>query len=326
MQRWLEGVWYGGRGGGLVLLPLAWLFGAVSAARRLLYRRGWLRALPSGRPVAVVGNLTVGGVGKTPLVAWLAGALVAHGIRVGIVSRGYGGRVRGPLRVAPDADPALVGDEPALLARRLGVPVAVGRDRVAAARLISAGVDLILADDGLQHYRLARDVEIVVIDGQRRFGNGRLLPAGPLREPPARAARADFVIVNGGPVAAGEIAMSVVAGDVVALVGGERRPLAAWRGQRVHAVAGIGNPGRFFATLRAAGVVPIEHPFPDHARLTAADLAFGDALPVVMTEKDAVKCAGFADARLHALEVCAEIAPADAERLLARLVAVAGGA
>jgi tetraacyldisaccharide 4'-kinase len=198
----------------------------------------------------------------------------------------------------------------------------VGRDRVAAARLLAAEVDLVLADDGLQHYRLARDLEIVVVDGARRFGNGRLLPAGPLREPPARAAEADFVIVNGGPAAGGEIAMSLRPGEVVALGSGARCALAGFAGKQVHAVAGIGDPARFFATLRAAGLSPIEHPLADHAPLVPSDLEFGDALPVLMTEKDAVKCGGFPDRGRYWLEVSADIEPIAAERLLGRLVAL----
>jgi tetraacyldisaccharide 4'-kinase len=326
MNAWLERVWYGNGPGGAWLRPLALVFGAVVALRRYLYRSGRLRALPCGRPVVVVGNLTVGGSGKTPLIAWLAGRLEARGIRVGIVSRGYGGSSAGPLRVLPATDPALAGDEPVLLAQRTQVPVAIGRDRVAAARLIGPDVDLVLADDGLQHYRLARDLEILVIDGTRRYGNGRLLPAGPLREPVARGARADFVIVNGGEAHAGEVAMQLAPTAVVELGSGRRLPLGDFAGKRVHAVAGIGNPARFFATLRAAGVEPIEHPFPDHAPLNPADVAFGDGLPVLMTEKDAVKCASFAPAGLYWLEVAAELGPDDATRLVDRLVALAHGA
>ena len=326
MNAWLERVWYGGGAGGLLLRPLALLFGAVVAIRRYLYRSGRLRALPCGRPVVVVGNLTVGGSGKTPLIAWLAVQLAARGIRVGIVSRGYGGSSTGPLRVLPATDPRVAGDEPVLLAQRTQVPVAIGRDRVAAARLIGPEVDLVLADDGLQHYRLARDLEILVVDGTRRFGNGRLLPAGPLREPVARGARADFVIVNGGAPRAGELAMALRPTAVVELGSERRLLLSEFAGRRVHAVAGIGNPASFFATLRAAGIAPVEHPFPDHAVLRPADVAFGDGLAVLMTEKDAVKCAAFPRAGLYWLEVEAELGTDDAARLVGRLVALAHGA
>lgn len=323
MRSWLERVWYGQARGGAWLVPLSWLFGALVRLRWLAYRRGWFASGHPGRPVVVIGNLTVGGSGKTPLTVWLATSLAARGVRVGIASRGYGGRAPGPVRVTADSDPAEVGDEPVLLARRSGARVVVARDRLAAARLLAPDVDLILADDGLQHYALRRDLEILVVDGERREGNGRLLPAGPLREPRARAGRVGLVVVNGGPAAAGELGMRVEAGDVVELDGGRRVPLAAYRGREVHAVAGIGHPGRFYATLRAAGVRPIEHALPDHARLTAADVEFGDALPVLMTEKDAVKCRHFPPARLAFLEVSARFAAADAERLLDRVATLA---
>jgi len=324
MRRWLERVWYQGAPGGFLLVPFGWLFGAVAAARRALYRRGCFASAHPGRPVIVIGNLTVGGSGKTPLTAWLATALAAHGLKVGIVSRGHGGRATGPLEVAATSDPAEVGDEPLLLARRAAARVVIGRDRLAAARRLAPAVDLILADDGLQHYRLRRDLEIVVIDGRRRYGNGRLLPAGPLREPVARAQQAALRVVNGGAPASGEHPMRLAVGSVVALADGGRRPLADYAGRRVHAVAGIGDPARFFATLRAAGVVPVEHPLPDHARLAPRDLAFGDGLPVLMTEKDAVKCQAFPAAGLHYLEVEAEFAASDANAILERVLRLVG--
>ncbi|SRR5579871_528346 len=320
MRAALERAWYGS--GGAWLAPLAALYGAVAGLRRSAYRAGLLRAERAARPVVVVGNLTVGGSGKTPLVAWLAAELGARGLKAGIVSRGYGGRVRAPTRVRPDSDPALVGDEPVLLARRTGAPVAVAADRVAAARLIEGEVDLVLADDGLQHYRLARELEIAVVDGERRFGNGRLLPAGPLREPPGRLTGVDFVVVNGGTAAAGEIAMRLRPVALVALGSGERRPLAAFAGRRVHAIAAIGHPARFFATLRAAGVLALEHPLPDHAPIGAGTLAFGDGLPLLMTEKDAVKCRGLALGEAYWLEVAAELEGEGARRLVERIVAL----
>jgi tetraacyldisaccharide 4'-kinase len=326
MRAWLERVWYGEAPGGAWLLPLAALFGAGVRLRRLGYARGWLERGDPGRPVVVVGNLTVGGSGKTPLTAWLATALESRGLRVGIASRGHGGSARGPLEVTAASDPALVGDEPVLLARRTGARVVVARDRLAAARRLAPDVDLILADDGLQHYGLARALEILVVDGRRRFGNGRLLPAGPLREPVARAATVDVVVVNGGAAGPGELAMTLEAGSVVALGSGERSALADWRGRRVHAVAGIGDPARFFATLRAAGLDPLEHPLPDHASITPGDLAFGDELPVLMTEKDAVKCRSFPPARLAYLEVTARLEARDAADLLARVLTLLGRA
>jgi tetraacyldisaccharide 4'-kinase len=324
MRAWLERVWYGEARGAAWLVPLALLFGAVVRLRRAAYRHGWLPSGHPGRPVVVVGNLTVGGSGKTPLVAWLASALAARGLKVGIASRGHGGSAAGPLEVTATSDPALVGDEPVLLARRSGARVVVARDRLAAARRLAPDVDLILADDGLQHYRLARDLEILVVDGRRRFGNGRLLPAGPLREPAGRAASVDLVVVNGGAARAGECAMTLAPVAVVGLGSGARSALGDWRGRRVHAVAGIGDPARFFATLRAAGLEPVEHPFPDHARIGRGDLSFGDALPVLMTEKDAVKCGSLPAAGLAYLEVTARFEDRDAERILARVLSLAG--
>jgi tetraacyldisaccharide 4'-kinase len=323
LQAWLERAWYGRAAGAFLLLPLGWLFGAIVGLRRLAYARGLFHSHRVPRPVIVVGNLTAGGSGKTPLTVWLAAALHARGLRVGIVSRGYGGTAQGPVCVTAESDPALVGDEPVLIARRTPATVVVARDRVAAAARLVPDVDVILADDGLQHYRLARDREFVVVDGRRGLGNGRLLPAGPLREPRSRGAAADAYVVNGGGegatarLAAGPpvVRMRLAPGDVVALADGSRVPLAAWAGRRVHAVAGIGDPERFFATLRAAGLDVVPHPFPDHARFAAADLAFGDDAPVLMTEKDAVKCAAFAGPRLHYLEVAAAFDAADADRL-----------
>jgi tetraacyldisaccharide 4'-kinase len=325
VRSWLERVWYGQARGGAWLVPLAALFGLLVRARRGAYRRGWLASGHPGRPVVVVGNLTVGGSGKTPLTIWLAAALEARGLRVGVASRGYGGSDRGPVEVTAASDPAAVGDEPVLIARRSGVRVVVARDRLAAARRLAPAVDLILADDGLQHYRLARDLEILVVDGRRRFGNGRLLPAGPLREPVERAADAGLVVVNGA-ARSGELTMTIEPQAVVALDSGARSALSDWRGRQVHALAGIGDPGRFFATLRASGLVPIEHPRPDHAPIAAADLAFGDGLPVLMTEKDAVKCGSMPAAGLAYLEVAARFSARDAEAILARVLSLAARA
>jgi tetraacyldisaccharide 4'-kinase len=282
--------------------------------------------------VLVVGNLTVGGTGKTPLTIYLARELSAAGLRVGIVSRGYGRRGSGMRGVQPDSDWRDVGDEPVLIARRTGCPTMVAADRVAAARtLIARGADVIVADDGLQHLALSRDCEIVVIDGSRGFGNGRLLPAGPLREPPAGLARADLVVVNGelthGSLAAADLPanalrMRLVAQSATRLDGrAPPRELAAFRGQRVHAVAGIGNPQRFFSELSAHGMEVLAHPFPDHHPYTERELAFGDELPILMTEKDAVKCAPFANARLWYVPVSAAFSESDAQELRARVLA-----
>jgi len=331
MERWLTGMWYREHPRPSPLQPLGWLYGGLVALRRRAYDAGWARRATAGRPVVVVGNLTVGGTGKTPLTIWLARALSAQGLRVGIVARGYGSRNgRGPRRVAVDSRWQDVGDEPLVLARRSACPTVVGIDRLAAARMLVAdGVDVILADDGLQHLRLARDCEIVVIDGARGVGNGRLLPAGPLREPPARLRQVDAVVVNGS-LAHGSLAgltpdavlgMRLSGVEAISLDERARRPLVSFQGQRVHGVAGIGNPQRFFTELRAQGLTVIEHAFPDHHAFAAAEVVFADGLPVLMTEKDAVKCASFANPQLWYVPVTAQLTARDAQELLTRVLA-----
>lgn len=318
--------WYGGSRRGWWLLPLAWLYGLATGLRRQLYRAGILRAYRSPRPVVVVGNLTVGGTGKTPLVVWLAQQLTAHGWRVGVVSRGYGRRSGEPRRVAKDDDVVQVGDEPLLVARRTDARVAVASDRPAAVRLLEADCDLVLSDDGLQHYALAREFELVVVDGARGLGNGRLLPAGPLREPATRLAEADAVVINGdGYQREGGLRMRVEPLRFVNVSTGESRPLSAFSGRRVHAVAALGNPQRFFASLRALGVAADEHALPDHAVPGRDQLWFGDDLPVLMTEKDAVKCGSTAGPQHWYLEVGAAFAGDEAARLVSRVEQACGG-
>jgi len=309
-ERALRQVWYGDAQPSFFLRALASIYGALSAARRGFYRLGFLRAVWLPVPVIVIGNISVGGAGKTPLTMALIDGLRARGFTPGVISRGYGGSAGGPILLDAQSDTSTVGDEPVLIARITGAPVAVGRDRVAAARLLLAAkkVDVLIADDGLQHYRLARNVEICVIDGDRRFGNGRLLPAGPLRESIARLTGVDFRVCNGGTPKTGEIAMTLDGDFAVALIDrATSRPLREFRG-RIHAVAGIGHPARFFAQLRTAGLDVVEHPFPDHHPFRAGDLDFGDDLPVLMTEKDAVKCSAFANAQAWVVPVRAQLA------------------
>lgn len=327
-QRLLK-LWYQESPGVSVLQPLSWLYGAAVAVRRTAYERGWMKSHGVGRPVIVVGNLTVGGTGKTPLTIWLASHLRQRGYVVGLVSRGYG-REHGGLRlVSSDSSWQEVGDEPLILQRRTGCMTLVGSDRVAGAMaLAERGAKVILADDGLQHLRLRRDCEIVVVDGARGLGNGRMLPAGPLREGGSRVRTADALVVTGGvqgePVrgvppklAAGAMRMRLQAAPARQVAGaGQEQPLEAFRGRPVHAVAGIGNPQRFFADLHARGLELIEHPFPDHHALSAADLDFGDGLAVLMTEKDAVKCRQAAGPRHWYVPVEADFSEADSHRLL----------
>jgi tetraacyldisaccharide 4'-kinase len=303
----LESAWYGHGRAPWWTWPLSKLYGSIVRLRRTLYRAGWLRSVRLQVPVIVIGNLSVGGTGKTPLTIAVADALRARGWRPGVVSRGYGGSQREPMLLTAASTPEQVGDEPCLI-HASGVPVAIGRDRPAAAQLLlSAGCDVVIADDGLQHYALARDVEICVIDGVRRFGNRKLLPAGPLREPMSRLADVDFRVCNGGDVAVGEYAMHLHGDDAVVLLNGRRQSLAGFKGQRVHAVAAIGNPVRFFDSLRVIGIDPIEHAYADHHAFAAGDLDFGDALPVLMTDKDAVKCRRFAQPHWWRVPVVAEL-------------------
>ncbi|OOG57200.1 tetraacyldisaccharide 4'-kinase [Rhodanobacter sp. C03] len=315
----LESAWYGGGRTPWWTWPLMVLYGGVIRLRGWLYRSGVLRSVRLPVPVVVIGNLSVGGTGKTPLTIAVVAALRARGYRPGVVSRGYGGSQREPILLDDAPDPARVGDEPCLI-HASGVPVAVGRDRPAAARLLlDAGCNVLLADDGLQHYRLARDVEICVIDGMRRFGNRRLLPAGPLREPLSRLRRVDLRVCNGGVAETGEYPMQLLGGDAVALDDGRRQSLASFSGQCVHAVAAIGNPRRFFDSLRAVSVEVIEHVFADHHRFAAADLAFAEDLPVLMTDKDAVKCRQFAQPHWWRVPVQAELPVAFVDALIQRI-------
>lgn len=291
----IEALWYSRHPLTPLLLPLSWLYRLVLTCRRFLFAAGILAACRPAAPVIVVGNLTVGGTGKTPLIIWLARYLQALAFKPGIISRGYAGapqkRVR---RVGPDSDPDQVGDEPVLLAQRTGCPVAVAPDRAKAAQelLQQTDCDILLSDDGLQHTSLARDIEIVVIDGVRRFGNHHCLPAGPLREPVDRINTVDLVVAN-GDAAAGEFLMEYTSLPVRSLDGRQERELASFRLQAVHAVAAIGNPGRFFSMLRQNGINIEEHAFPDHHGFRRSDLEFGDSAAVLMTEKDAVKCRRF---------------------------------
>lgn len=292
----LQKSWYSKSGLTTALLPLSWFFCTVVELRRLLYRLKILRTTKLPVPVIVVGNITVGGTGKTPLVIEVASILKQQGYRPGIISRGYGGKAKTwPQQVRPDGDPTMVGDEAILIARRTHCPMAVGPDRVASAKALLKYTDcnIIISDDGLQHYSLARDIEIAVIDGVRRYGNENCLPAGPLRERTSRLQHVDFKISN-GVATADEFPMTYQSEKL-------RRAddpsvfldLSSLQNQTVHAVAGIGNPQRFFDQLRSNQLDIVEHAFPDHYAFEKKDLDFGEIQPIVITEKDAVKCQRF---------------------------------
>lgn len=276
-----------------LLVPLSWAYLAGVRARRAGYRAGLLRVRKFPRPVVVVGGITVGGSGKTPLVMHVCRVLAEHGRRPGIVSRGYGGAARRvPLVVDRDTPAAECGDEPAMLARRLGMPVVVDRNRPRGVNVLldRLGCDVVVSDDGLQHYAMDRQVEIAVIGGEESFGNGFCLPAGPLREPVGRLEQVDMVVANGAPAGAGRYAMSVRIEAFKRINGNETRSAADFAGRRVYAVAGIGEPMRFFEMLRDLGIEPETHPCPDHHRYAYRELAGLVGAPIVMTEKDAVKC------------------------------------
>ena len=307
---------------------IAWLLWPASLAFRLLVfvRRSLylLRVLPSahpGIPVIVVGNLTVGGSGKTPLVLWIAETLRGRGWSPAIVSRGYGAKLSAPRAATVADDAEQVGDEPIVLSRRSGCPVWVGADRLAVVRAlrgVHADVDVLVLDDGLQHYRLRRDIEIAVVDS-RGLGNGWLLPAGPLREPARRLRSVDAVVCNQNPAIAGF--RMALEGETAHRMSDarERRPLQSFRGEKVHAVAGIGNPNRFFLHLARHGVQVVPHPFPDHHAFAPEQLDFGDQAPVMMTEKDAVKLRRYARANWWVLPVSARLDPAFGDWLLGKL-------
>ena len=302
----------------LVLLPLAALFAVLSSLRRVAYAKGMLRKVRVPVPVVIVGNLSVGGTGKTPVVIWLVNALRERGFTPGVISRGYRGSEQ-LQAIAAQSSADVAGDEPVLIAQRAQCPVWVGRDRAAAALNLIADnpqINVVISDDGLQHYRLCRDCEIAVINANRQFGNRLLLPSGPLREPVSRIRTVDAAIINGRARASDQLTrlpvpifeMRLEGGEFCNLVDESRRALPAdFEAKRVHAVAGIGDPDRFFAHLRALGLSFVSHAFPDHHVFRAQDLDFADADVVLMTQKDAIKCAGFARENWWALPVEAQI-------------------
>ncbi|HCC09900.1 MAG TPA: tetraacyldisaccharide 4'-kinase [Atlantibacter hermannii] len=322
----IEKIWSGQSPLWILLLPLSGLYGLVSNLIRLSYRLGLRKSWRAPVPVVVVGNLTAGGNGKTPVVVWLVEQLQQRGIRVGVVSRGYGGKAgHYPLVLDAQTSSDQAGDEPVLIFQRTGAAVAVSPVRCEAVQALLAGnqPQIIITDDGLQHYALARDYEIVVVDGIRRFGNGWWLPAGPMRERESRLRDVDAVITNGGTPQTGEIAMHLAPSQAVNLLTGEKRDASTLT--EVVAMAGIGHPPRFFATLEKLGVTPVNtHGLADHQALTEADVA-ALARPeqtLLMTEKDAVKCRAFAHANWWYLPVDAQIASPAADKLLTDILSL----
>ncbi|MFM2434068.1 MAG: hypothetical protein RL063_47 [Pseudomonadota bacterium] len=318
MTFWLQKQWLTYTPWHIVLLPISLIFLVISSIRKWLYQNGWLKSYRLAVPVLVVGNINVGGSGKTPLVIWLAKQLQIAGYRPGIISRGYGGSGREVLAVFHHSDPQQVGDEPLLLARRTTCPVFVGADRVVAGEaLLSAypECNIIISDDGLQHYRLRRDVEIAVIDGKAGFGNGALLPAGPLREPVSRLKHVDAVVVNGKSKLNNILALKPIemvlqpASFYNLLNPNEVCSVSNFAGKKVLAIAGIGNPQRFFQQLHHLGLKFQSKAYPDHYAFHSVDFAENVDDIVVMTEKDAVKCAGFAKPGFWVLPVSADIPP-----------------
>lgn len=297
----LLAAWYQGHPALVLLRPLEALYRAVALRKRKRFLAGQGNTYKPTVPLVVVGNITVGGTGKTPMILWMIEHCRSRGIRVGVVSRGYGAKPPGfPWRVRADQPASVAGDEPLLIVQRSGVPMMIDPDRGQAARQLLADepLDLLLSDDGLQHYRLGRDLEVVLIDAARGLGNRRCLPAGPLREPAERLASVDALVYNGaGTDPADGYAFSLAPVALVNLLSGERvLPSHFPPGQAVHAVAGIGNPQRFFTTLEALHWRPVAHGFADHAAYSPDALSFSPTLPLVMTEKDAVKCRPFAQA------------------------------
>ena len=286
----LDHYWYSQNPVAWVLLPLSLLFCAVSLVRRFTYIKGLLPSYAMPVPVIIVGNISVGGTGKTPLLIALCEYLIGQGYKPGVISRGYGAGISGEYSVAANDDAAACGDEPLLIKQRTGCPVIIGRDRVAAAKKLLAenDCDVILSDDGMQHYRLKRDIEIAVVDTLRKSGNGYCLPAGPLREPESRLQKVNMVVDHGK--SDHKYHFSLEFGAAINLVTAEQRDMESFTAGKAHAVAGIGHPQRFFRQLKALGVEVTEHAFPDHHAYTSSDIDYADNLPILMTEKDAVKC------------------------------------
>lgn len=325
MLQWLVNSWYHPHAIRWLFWPWSLLYRVVLKVRKALFRLKILKQRYLPVPVIIVGNITVGGTGKTPFVIWLAKQLKQAGYRPGIISRGYGGQAEHyPHLVMPNSDPAIVGDEPVIISRHTLCPMAVSPNRYAAGERLLQDYDcnIIIADDGLQHYALGRDIEIVIVDGQRQFGNQLCLPAGPLREPISRLSDVDFIVENHGfnsknyTMTLSQIYAVNLSDSTI------KRPLSSFTGKSVHAIAGIGNPQRFFDQLSSQGLSLITHAFDDHHPYKAEDLNFNDKNPVLMTEKDAVKCQQFSNTNTWYIPIEATVSNQLEQHILQKLAGI----
>jgi tetraacyldisaccharide 4'-kinase len=304
-----------------ILAPLTFVFSALTKARRNSYIKNPKKIWNSPKPIIVVGNISMGGTGKTPLVKFIANELTKRGFKPGLVSRGYGGKYSGTLEVTSETTYKQTGDEAQILAK-LNVPFFIDKNRSRAARKLQEkhDVDVIISDDGLQHYAMGRDIEIAVIDGARRLGNGLAFPAGPLREPKSRLSEVDFIVNNGGPTEADEILMTLSPAKFVHLNSGKEYSVDKWpMHNQVHAIAGVGNPNRFFDLLLRLGFEFDKNPFPDHHKYNKRDLYYLDHLPILMTEKDAAKCKHFKNSKIWYLTIESKIESQFVDRLEEKL-------
>ncbi len=325
MTSWLQKQWTTFTLWHILLIPFSWVFAVITSVRKSLYKKEWLKSYRLAVPVMVIGNINVGGTGKTPLVIWLAEQLQLAGYKPGIISRGYGGKAKTVQAVFAHSNPQEVGDEPVLIAQRTRCPVFISPNRVVAGQAllqVHPECNVVISDDGLQHYRLGRDIEIAIVDGARRFGNQHLLPAGPLRESISRLMEVDFIIAQQF-AQVDEYEMSVKGESLISLNHPDNHiSLISFKNKKVHAVAAIGNPQRFFTSLKDAGIEVVEHVFPDHYLYQKSDFEFDDALPIVMTEKDAVKCSNFAMENAWYLPVTAKLDPLFENKLNEKLEAL----
>jgi len=292
-----------------ILLPFSAVFFILSYMRLWLYKFRILKVNNSALPVIVVGNITVGGAGKTPIVIAIVNYLKSKNKKVGVVSRGYGGYYsQDSLEVDFTSDPIECGDEPLLIKQQTEVPVAVAKKRIKAIEFLTKkySLDVIVSDDGLQHYSMGRDIEIAVVDGHSRLGNGLFLPAGPLREAKSRLNSVDFIINNGSHFE-GEISSEIESNEYINLVTQEVKSLDYFKDKKCYGVAGISKPDNFFSILKNNGVKLITKPFPDHYAFVEKDLIFNENYPIIMTSKDCVKCTKFATDQMWYLSISAKI-------------------